>query len=224
MTLSRHCLILCVAVGFVANAGCSFLRHDTVPEPKTNLAAHTASRGVVVDQMGGGQHGVLIASHTFSGPQFLLQTAGSTIAAFWTNGSTTVVRRGADGAAPSIGQVDAIWEEKAIRFTLKPAAGGSFSTSLFKRVSGGASPEALGQRAVSLLDLRGAYRTNLVDADGNGAGWIGVEVDARWGPTHVYNGMLPEEIEGPLAVAVIAQLEAALGAVEEAADNPYIGN
>src|SRR5512135_845242 len=106
-----------------------------VMEPKTNFSAHSASRGMVVDQMGGDQHGVLVASNASSGPKFLLQTAGTTTAALWVSGSTTVVRRGADATSPAIGQVDAIWEEQAIRFALKPAAGGSFSTSLFKRVS-----------------------------------------------------------------------------------------
>ena len=224
MKLSRRCHFRWLVFAFIASAGCSLLKQDTVPEPKTNLAAHSASRGVVVDQMGGDQHGVLVASNASTGPQFLLQTTGTTIAAFWINRSTTVVRRGADATSPAIGQIDAIWEEQAIRFTLKPAAGGSFSTSLFKRVSGGASPEALGQPAVSLLDLRGTYRTEVVDAEGKLAGWMGVEVDTRWGPAHVYTGMLPDEINGPLAVAVVAQLDAALNAVENNADNPYIGN
>ena len=224
MKVFRHCHLRWLLLGFVTSAGCTLLKQDMVPEPKINLAAHSASRGVIIDQMGGDQHGVLVASDASGGPQFLLQTAGTTIAAFWMSRSTTVVRRGADTTSPAIGQVDAIWEEQAIRFTLKPAAGGSFSTSLFKRISGGASPAALGQPAVSLLDLRGSYRTEVVDTAGKFAGWMGVEVDTRWGPAHVYTGMLPEEIDGPLAVAVVARLDAALNAVENNADNPYLGN
>lgn len=224
MELSRRRHRGLLAFAFTASAGCSLLRPNAAADPDINFAAHTASRGIVVDRMDGDQHGTLGPSDSRAGgPQFVLQTAAATTAAFWVSGSRTAVRPSPDSTALALGQVEASWEDNAIRFTLAPAAGG-FSTSPFKRIEGGASPAALGQPAASILDLRGVYRADVVDAAGKPAGWLRVRVDSRWGPAHIYDGALPQEIDGPLAVAVVAQLDAALNAVEDAAANPYIGN
>ncbi|MGH3054947.1 MAG: hypothetical protein ACRDL7_08230, partial [Gaiellaceae bacterium] len=145
MELSRRCRSSCVTLGLIVSAGCGLLKPAAV-DPDINLAAHTVSRGIVIDQMDGGQSGTLVPTNARSGDaQFVLQTAAGTKAALWVNGSTTLVRQSPDLAAPLIGQVDASWEEGAIRFAVKPDHGGSFSTSLFKRTEGGASPSALGR-------------------------------------------------------------------------------
>jgi hypothetical protein len=225
MRPSKHGRTGILFLGFVASAGCAWLIPRAKQDPQINFAAHTVSRGVVVDKMDGDQNAALKLSSSPSGPQFVLQTAGgSTTAALWSDGSTTFVRSTPDSTTPVIGTVDSSSDDHAIRFTLKPAGGGSFSTSLFKRIEGGVSPGALGQSAYSLVDLRGVYRADVADEAGNHAGWMRVRVGSRGKPAHIYDGVLPEEINGPLAVAVVAQLDATLNAVEAAAYNPYLGN
>jgi hypothetical protein len=120
--------------------------------------------------------------------------------------------------------VDASWDEHAIRLTLKPEGDGSFSTSAFKRIEGGASPAALGQPANSTLDLRGIYRAELYDGAGQSAGWMRVQFTHGWSAHRIYEGALPAALNGPLAVAAVERLDAELTAVANQALNPYIGN
>ncbi len=192
-------------------------------EPGVTFAAHAASRGLVIDKMEGRQGGVLERSTTIaSGPQFVLYTAGAPIAALWIDGPDTVVK--SVPAAVEIGQVDAEWNERAIRLTFKPQGGETFSTSLFKRIAGGRGPAVLGQPAGSLLDLRGVYEADVVDAAGVPAGWMRVRFTHGWSAHRIYDGVLPAAVGGPLAVAAVARLDAELTAVSRAAVDPYVGN
>jgi hypothetical protein len=213
-------------LGSLATAGCSLLAPKEPLDPNINFAAHTVSRGLVIDKIEGGESGVLEPSTTpREGPQFVLRTpAGAVAGALWTNGSVTTVRRGVDASAPAVGTVDASWVDGAIRLRLTPDGKAAFSLSEFKRVSGGASPAAVGRPADSLMDLRGMYLSQVTDNAGKALGWMRVGVDARWQPGHVYTAVLPAEIDGLLAVAAVAQVDAVLDAVEDSAVNPYIGN
>lgn len=214
-----------LVVGLLTSSSCAWLTSSPPAQPDINFAAHTESRGLKIDKMDGSEHGVLELSTTHGGPpQFVLRTSGVMTAALYVKGPVTVVRRAPDLTAPVIGQVDASWANGALRLELKPEGKGPFSFSEFKRISGGASPTALGQPASLLIDLRGTYFANIKDSTGASAGWMRVQVDARWQPDHVYEAMLPSEIDGPLAVAAVAQVDAVLNAVEDAAQNPYIGN
>lgn len=226
MKLSIRCSIG-LLLGLITNAGCSLMSisRDAPGDSGATFAAHVASRGLVIDRMEGGESGVLEPSTTpFSGPQFVLYSAGAPTAALWLSGPATIVRRGTDPATPSIGRVDASWEERAIRLTLKPEGESGFSTSLFKRIEGGASPAALGQPADSTLDLRGIYRAEVLDGTGQPAGWISVQFTHGWWAHRIYEGALPTALNGPLAVAAVARLDAEVSAVVNQAMNPYIGN
>jgi hypothetical protein len=200
------------------------MSRDTGGDSGATFAAHVASRGLVIDRMEGGQSGVLELSTTpYDGPQFVLYSEGAPTAALWVHGADTVVRSAADSAAPAIGRVDASWDERAIRLTLKPEGDGAFSTSMFKRIEGG-GPAALGQPASSTLDLRGVYRADLIDGSGQPAGWIRVQFTHGWSAHRLYDGVLPAALNGPLAVAAVARLDAEVTAVVNQAMNPYIGN
>jgi len=223
MALSTRCYIG-LLLGLITSAGCSLLSRGTPDDSGATFAAHGASRGLVIDKMEGGESGVLEPSTTpFSGPQFVLYSGGAPTAALWVSGADTIVRATPDSAAPAIGRVDARWDERAIRLTLKPEGDGAFSTSVFKRVEGG-GPAALGQPASSTLDLRGVYRAELVDGTGQPAGWIRVQFRHGWSAHRTYDGVLPAALNGPLAVAAVARLDAELTAVANQAMNPYIGN
>jgi hypothetical protein len=221
LSTRRHIALL---VGLIAGPGCAWLSHDVPTDPDITFSAHAASRGLVIDKMEGGQLGVLEPSSTpYSGPQFVLRSGDTTTAALWISGPGIIVRP-ADPTAAAIGRVDASWDERAIRLTLKAESDGTFSTSVFKRTAGGAGPAALGQAADSLLDLRGTYRADVVDSSGAPAGWLRVRFAHSWGPHRVYEGALPAALNGPLAVAAVARLDAELTAVSNTAINPYIGN
>lgn len=223
MKLWTRCRIA-LLVGLIAGPGCAWLSHDVPTDPNITFSAHAASRGLVIDKMEGGQPGVLEPSSTpYNGPQFVLRSGDTTTAAFWLVGADIIVRH-ADPAAPAIGRVDASWDERAIRLALTPENAGTFTTSVFKRIDGGAAPVALGQPADSLLDLRGTYFADVVDSSGAPAGWLRVRFAHSWGPHRVYEGALPAALNGPLAVAAVARLDAELTAVSNTAINPYIGN
>jgi hypothetical protein len=211
-------------VGCIAAAGCAWMSPHVDVDPAVTFAAHTASRGLVIDKMDGGQAGVLEWSTTPSaGPQFVLYAAGVPAAGLWVRGADIVVKSAPPAAV--IGQVDADWDERAIRLTFKPAGDGTFSTSVFKRIEGGKGPAALGQPASSLLDLRGIYQAEVVDAAGASAGWIRVRFAHSWSSAHrIYDGVLPAALNGPLAVAAAARLDAELSAVSRTAMDPYLGN
>jgi len=225
MTLSTRCYIGLLLGLITTAAGCFLMSRDTPDDSGATFAAHVASRGLVIDKMEGGASGVLEPSTTpFSGPQFVLYSAGAPIATLWVSGADTVVRAAPNSAAPAIGRINASWDERAIRLTLQPEGDGSFSTSVFKRIEGGAGPVALGQPAGSTLDLRGVYRAELLDGSGQQAGWIRVQFTHGWSAHRVYEGVLPAAVNGPLAVAAVARLDAEVTAVVNQAMNPYIGN
>ncbi len=208
----------------IVGAGCSWMSPTVPVEPDVTFAAHAASRGLVIDRMEGGQAGVLELSTTPRGPQLVLYSAGTATADLWISGAEIVVRRPPPATAPPIGQVDATWDERAIRLTFKPEGDGTFSTSVFKRIAGGNGPAALGQSTDSLLDLRGTYQADVLDAQGASAGWIRVRFAHTWSAHRIYDGMLPAALNGPLAVAAVARLDAELTAVSRTAMDPYIGN
>jgi len=212
-------------IGLIAGPGCALIWPAEPLDPALTFAAHVASRGLVVDKMDGGQPGVLEPSSTpYAGPQLVLRSGERTTATFWLSGADIIVRP-PDSGAPVLGRVDACWDERAIRLTLRIESDGTFSTSVFKRIAGGAGPAALGQAAESLLDLRGTYQADVVDDAGASAGWLRVRFAHSWiTPHRVYEGVLPAALNGPLAVAAVARLDAELTAVSSAAMNPYTGN
>lgn len=216
-----------VVVAFVANAACAWLPHEIPIDPDATFAAHTDSAGLVIDKMDSGQQGKLIPSTTTlfeHGPQLLLETTTGPTAALWIEGPDIVVRQAHDPSAPAIGRVDATWDRGAVQLTLIPEGNGTYRTTAFNRISGGAAPTALGQPAELTLDMRGIYFAGVTDAEGAQAGWLRVHIGVNWGPMHVYEGVLPAPVNGPLAVAAVARLEREIDNIRAHAVNPHLGN
>lgn len=220
----RGCIGLAVVIGIGGGCASRLPGPVEIPaDPGATFAAHEVSGGLMIDKMEGGQTGVLQPSTT-SGPQFVLYSASIPAAAFWVTGPKTVVRSAPDPSAPLIGEVDATWDKRAIRLTLKPEGRPTYSTSVFKRVSGEGGPDALGQPVDSTLTLRGVYRADIVDSNGAPAGWLQVRFGHAGSSHRVYDGVLPATLNGPIAVAAAARLDAEVSSVLKGATNPYVGS
>ncbi len=193
-----------------------------------DFAAHAAHRGLVVDEMPGASPAVLVPAGWQSwtgGPRFLLQAHDQTIAALWfPEPDQMIVRQTADRHAPLIGEVDAAWKHGAIRLTLKPANGAPFQTGAFDRIDGRMATAALGPQVYTVLDVRGVYRAELHDARGGPAGWLRVQISPHQAATHIYDGVLPASLNGPLATAAVAILDSDVTYIEDHAVNVYLGN
>lgn len=208
---------------------CCAPRLKAIPvAPGVDFAAHVEHRGLVVDEMPGASPAVLVPAGWQSrtgGPRFLLQAYDKTIAALWfPEPDQMIVRQTADRQAPLIGEVDAAWEKGAIHLTLKPANGAPFQTGAFDRIDGRAATAALNSQAYTVLDVRGVYRAELRDARGAPAGWLRIQISPYQAATHIYDGVLPASLNGPLATAAVALLDSDVNDIENHAVNVYLGN
>jgi len=202
---------------------------EAIPvDPGVDFAAHAAHVGLVVDEMPGASPAVLVPAGWQSwtgGPRFLLQANDKTIAALWFPKFDKMIVRGtADPQAPLIGEVDAAWKDGTIRLTLKPAKGASFKTAAFDRIDGRMGTAALGPLVYSVLDVRGVYRAELRDAQGGPAGWLRAQISPHQAAPHIYDGVLPASLNGPLATAAVALLDSDVKYIEDHAVNVYLGN
>ena len=135
-----------LALGTILN-GCAS-RLQAVPiDPRVDFAAHVEHRGLVVDRAHGAGPAVLVPAPTLpfsSGPTYLLQAEGKTIAALWGKDPAHVtVRQTADPTGPVIGRVEAHWNERAISLTLKPVNGPELHSGVFERTDGPSLPSVL---------------------------------------------------------------------------------
>ncbi|MGD0949892.1 MAG: hypothetical protein ABSA52_20985 [Candidatus Binatia bacterium] len=209
---------------------CCAPRLNAIPvDTGVDFAAHAAHRGLVVDKMAGASAAVLVPAGSQSwtgGPRFLLQANDKTIAAVWFPERDKMIVRGtADPQAPLIGEVDAAWKDGTIRLTLKPAEGASFQTSAFDRIDGRMGRAALGSQVNTRLSVRGVYRAELRDAQGGPAGWLRVQISPHQAARHIYDGVVPASLNGPLATAAVALLDSDVKHIENhAAVDVHLGN
>ena len=198
------------------------------PEAGVDFAAHFDHHGLTFDRLSDGSSAVLVSGgpQLFDGnARYLLQANGKTVAALWfkTPGDV-VVRRTADPSSPILGVVTARWEHGAISLTITPSDGPAFHTGTFGESTARFDPVALGKRATTVLDVRGLYEAELRDAQGASAGWLRVRVSSYQSATRIYDGDLPAAIDGPLAAAAVALLDADVSRVESRALDVYSGN
>ena len=193
-----------------------------------NFAAHVEHRGLVVDRTPDHTTAVVVpggSSLFSSGPRFLIQSNGKTIAALWfPKRSQMIVRQTADPHSPLIGEVDAAWKDGAISLTLKPTHGFAFHTSTFDRVDGRLAPAALSSQAQTVLDLRGVYRAELRDAEGAPVGWLRAQISPHQAARRIYDGVVPAALNGPLLTAATAVLNADVRYIRNHALDVYQGN
>lgn len=206
-------------------AGCTPALQALPADPSVDFAAHAAHRGLVIDEMPGVSPAVLVPGgwqYLAGGPRFLLQAHHHIIAALWfPEPGRMIVRRGADSGSPLVGEVDATWKDGAIRLKVKPADGTVFQTGAFDRIDGRVVTAALSSQAHTVLDVRGTYRAEVRDAKGVPVGWLRAKISPHQAATHIYDGVLPAEVNGPLATAAVALLDAEVNTIEDHALNVY---
>jgi len=204
-------------------------RLQAIPvDPAVDFAAHIEHRGMVIDEMPGASPAVLVPAgwrYLAGGPRFLLQAHDHTLAALWfPRPGQMIVRENGDPRSALIGEIDAAWDHGAIHLTITPTGGSAFRTGEFDRVDGRFATAALSSQVQSLLDMRGTYRASLRDANGAPAGWLRVRISPYQAAGRSYDGVLPEPLNGPLAAAAVALVDADVGVIEGRAFNPYLGN
>lgn len=208
-------------------AGCVAKPLDVPIDPGVDFAAHVEHRGLVVDRAQGGQAAVLAPASTLpftSGPTYLLQADGKTMAALWVKDAGHVtVRQTGDPAAPVIGRVIAHWNRGAISLTLVPVDGPELRTGVFERTAGPSHPDVLTQGA-TILDGRGIYQAELHDPTGASAGWLRVRITPYMAASRIYDGVLPASVQEPLATAAIALVDSDVDYIENHAADVYLGN
>ena len=197
-------------------------------DPGVDFAAHVEHRGLVVDEMVGGSPAALVPAGGLpwsGGPQYLLQEQDKTIAALWfPSPGHMIVRQSADPQSPLLGQVEAVWTDGAIHLTLEPANGAKLQTGAFNRIDGRVATAALSSQARTVLDLRGIYRAQLRDANGETVGWLRAQLSPHRASPRIYDGRLPESVNGPLTTAAVALLDYDVDYLEDHAVDVYQGN
>jgi hypothetical protein len=202
--------------------------HAIPVDPNVDFAAHVAHRGLVVDEMPGASPALLVPAGRQSwggGPRFLLQARDQTIAALWfPQAGQMIVRQTVDPHSPLIGEIDAAWSQGAIHLTFKPADGRTLQTGTFDRIDGRIATAALSSQAQTVLDVRGVYRADVRDADGKPVGWLRVQISSHQPAERIYDGVLPPALNGSLAAAAVAVLDADVSEIERHAADVYVGN
>lgn len=208
--------------------GCAPRLHAVPVDPAVDFAAHVEHSGLVVDRAHGAGPAILVSARTLpfsSGPTYLLQAQGKTIAALWVKDPAHVtVRQTADPTGPVIGRVEAHWNERAISLTLKPVDGPELRSGVFERTDGPSLPAVLSAQANTVLDVRGMYQADLRDASGAPAGWLRVRISPYMAASRIYDGVLPPSVQEPLATAAVALVDADVDYIENHSLDVYMGN
>jgi len=216
-----------ILTGLFTVAGYVVPLHAVAIDPNVDFSAHLEHRGLVVDQAHGGEPAVLVpvGSLFSSGPDFLLQAGGKTLAALWvTDPGHVTVRRTEDPSSPLIGTVAATWDHDAIRLTMKPADGPALQTGRFHRIDGPSLPAVLGAQASTVLDLRGMYRAEIRDTNGDTTGWLRVRISPYQGARRIYDASLPASVQEPLAAAAVVLVNSDVSYTRSRAVDVYLGN
>jgi len=211
------------ATGLLATAmlgGCVFSPRPIAVDPDVNFAVHHWIGGLVIDRTHG--HSALLvrapSSTPASGPTHLFQVDGKTVAALWVSGRNQVtVRQTADPSGPMMGQVHVSDEQGPIRLSFELADGRSIHSGVFDRTNVHFEPNALGKEMLSVHDLPGDYRANLSDWQGGNVGWLRVEISQYMASSHLYDGVLPDSLNGPLAAAAVLLLDSQVDNIEQSA-------
>jgi hypothetical protein len=215
-----------ILAGLFAVAGYVAPLHAATTDPNVDFGAHLEHRGLVIDQARNGQPAVLVPAGSLfsSGPNFLLQSGGKTLAGLWMEDSAhAIIRRSADPSSPLIGRIHATWPQDAIQLTLTPADGPALQLGRFHRVD---SPrdDILGVGASTVLDLRGMYVAQLRDPQGAKTGWLRVRISPYQDARRIFEGNLPATLPEPLAAAAVALVNSDISYLRSRAVDVYQGN
>ncbi len=160
-------------------------------DPGATFAAHQVHNGFFIDRLRGGGTGIVEPARWISwpgSPQFRVRTEAATLGDLWLVAPARVEVR--ESAPPrTAGNVEPAWDNGAIRLTLRPATGGLLRSGLFERI-GGSGYSVLSRNAQTLLDVRGTYRAEILDANDRRVGWWGVHIAEPFEP-RLFEGVVP---------------------------------
>ncbi len=195
----------------VLSASACSIRHAVPVDPGATFAAHQVHGRVVIDRLKPAPYAELVPPrlvHHPGDPTFVLRSERQTLAALWLRGPAHVeVRQGGATAARLIGEVDADWDEGAIRLTLRPNDGAPLRAGPFQREGAGTGPAALNRTVETTLDIAGTYRAPLRDPSGSSTGWFRIRVPRDGDePPLMYEALLPPSLDDSLAAAAAVVL------------------
>jgi len=187
-------------------AGCLYRTLGLEPpefDSNATFAAYRTHDGLAIARAEGGSSGTLDAAG-WSGltPTYHLRLGDVPVAELQVPTTAQVVIRGPGGGA-SEGGVDPSWEDGAIRLVIRDATGERLHTRRFRAPEYTPGLRLLTRAAQTSLDMRGTYRSDLIDAHDAVVGWLQARV---WEPSgrRVYEGVFPQGY--PVAAAAAAAL------------------
>lgn len=211
------CILVAMGLAMVATSGCTAWSRARSDAAHADFAAHPGYRGIVVDRMLGGQTADMVraqAAPSTGGPTHTLRADGKVVAALWISEPDRVtVRQAPEATAPLVGKVQASRQPGAIRLMFRLADGASFHTSRFDRIDADAFPNALENDIFPIDDLPGLYRAALRDAQNADVGWLRVRVLPYQGLPREYDADVPAPLNGSLAAAAVALLDAEINSI-----------
>jgi len=221
---SEHEFRLPFVALLTATLGCG-----PVVVPASNLssgatfAAHQVHNGFVIDRLQGGGSGVVESARWMNwpgSPQFRVRAEKATLGDLWLISPAHVEVQ--ESAVPRrAGDVEPSWNDGAIRLTLRPATGGPLRSSVFTRIGGGSGYSVLSRNAQTLLDVRGTYRAEILDASNRRVGWWEVHIAEPFEP-RLFEGTVPE-VSPAMEAGMTLALNSEIDWIEDHALDVYRG-
>ena len=156
------------------------------------FAAHQVHNGFFIDRLPDGGSGVVESARWINrpgSPQFRVRAERATLGELWLIAPAHVEVY--ESGVPHPAKVEPSWDDGAIRLTLRLATAGPLRSSVFTRIGGGSGYSVLSRNAQTLLDVRGTYRAEILDASNRRVGWFEVHVAEPFEP-RLFEVVVPE--------------------------------
>jgi hypothetical protein len=189
-------------------AGCAAISptgplvRPTTVDPNATLVGREEHGGIAFSRLSDGATGEL-APATFGATQ-TVRVNGQDVAWITVGQDEVTVRGGAAANAPVLGRIVSSWTDQAIRLSIEPKGKPVVKSDVF-RSGVGSGQILLSRDATMALDLKGAFTSPLIGADGKPVGWLRVRINGI-GATS-YEGAMPTSVPDPMAAAAVAALQ-----------------
>ena len=192
------------------------------------FSGHEEKHRVVIDHTRDGRPAALVPPSWFrrrGEPTYLLQRDGTTQAALWLEEAGRVeIRNGRSEQDRPAGRVDPSWQDGSIYLTFTPVAGSPYRAGPFRRVVTGGGPGELTRRAQTVLDVRGTFQADLLDAAGKPVGWWRLRNSPYQAAPRIYDAVLPDDLDLALTVATAVALGTEVDWIEAHVLDVYRGD
>lgn len=190
------------AAGCAAIEATGPLVRPVTTDPNATFVAREQHGGLALERLAGGGTGEL-APATFGSTQ-VVKVGGQDVAWLTVGQQDVIVRGSAAADGPVIGKVVSTWEDQAIRLSIEPKGRPTVTSEVF-RSGVGSGQILLSRDATMALDLKGAFTSPLLGADGKPVGWLRVRINGI-GATS-YEGAMPPGLSDAMAAATVAALQ-----------------